>query len=243
MTSRASVARWALAIVIAVAAVELVVVIFAASQLGDSHKEIVDGRRQWVPHLALERLLPYRPWHTVTLPCILIAAITWMAWQHAAHRELADLDDTFSATHPRSRVWWWLVPGANLVMPYRSVRDLFHGSAGTNGEGASSTLLLWWWVTWWLGFGCTVAGVFLLLRIHPGYFERWPGWTVTALCWRDVLLITSAALATVGDRTDHTAVDVRGALAEGGRDDRPAPGADPTMGAVARRKLKTPRPV
>ena len=194
---RASLARWTLALVIAAATVEFLVVVLAALRVKVSLQTLENGEVHVVSYLQLGRLLAARPWFEMTLPFVAMAAVCWMLWQDSAHRVLSELDASYAAAHPHSRVWWWFVPGANLVIPYRSVRDIYRGSAAINDQGSSSGLLLWWWVTLWLGFACAVAAKILLMRLRADSVQRVPSWTIAALCWRDVFFITSAALATV----------------------------------------------
>lgn len=56
--------------------------------------------------------------------------------------EIADLK--FS---PASRIWWFLVPFANLVMPYRGIRELWNASHGQPQLSRRSGLIIAWWVT------------------------------------------------------------------------------------------------
>lgn len=71
----------------------------------------------------------------------LIAAIAWMTWQAQAHGNLQALR---RGRYFPAVVWLFLVPIANLIVPYRAVADL--ARSGTDRPW----LRRWWWGTFLL---------------------------------------------------------------------------------------------
>jgi Domain of unknown function (DUF4328) len=75
-------------------------------------------------------------------------------WLHRAHAnlrlaELEDLDFT-----PGWAVGWYFVPIANLIQPFKAMRELVnrsHGLADAAESGVSAPLLPIWWAGWLIG--------------------------------------------------------------------------------------------
>jgi hypothetical protein len=84
-------------------------------------------------------------WEAVNLFVTLFAAASFVAWQS---RAVANVPWLGGGTPPISPGWaigWWLIPIADLFMPYRSIADLERRTA----IGAPRTALV---AAWWLLF-------------------------------------------------------------------------------------------
>jgi Domain of unknown function (DUF4328) len=81
---------------------------------------------------------------------IVVAGIVWLIWQYRAHANLRALGVGNLKYSPGWAVGWWLIPFANFVMPYLTMRELWKASepeAGSVDWAARKTaaiLGLWW---------------------------------------------------------------------------------------------------
>lgn len=86
---------------------------------------------------------------TVTL---LSTIILWGMWAHRAASNLRALrpNEVFTYT-PAAQIWWYFVPFANLVQPFRAMRELYSVSHLAAGQSFLSIrpIELWWgaWLT------------------------------------------------------------------------------------------------
>lgn len=73
-------------------------------------------------------------------------------WIYVAGRNLraAGLDGLQFT--PASRIWWFAVPFANFVMPFRGMRELWNASHGEADYAVNHWLVTGWWALW-LGNG------------------------------------------------------------------------------------------
>jgi hypothetical protein len=82
----------------------------------------------------------------------LATAVVFLVWLHRSWRLLHEAGLPDLSFTPRGAVVAFLVPGLNLLVPCRAVRDLWRASdparrAGTAPSGAGAPpLLVWWWV-------------------------------------------------------------------------------------------------
>jgi hypothetical protein len=81
---------------------------------------------------------------------LLVTGIVWVVWQHRSQAnlhaaQLRELDYT-----PGWVVGWWLIPFANLVKPFQTVRELWKASSGDESWWLNPTwsLIGWWWAAW-----------------------------------------------------------------------------------------------
>jgi hypothetical protein len=78
-----------------------------------------------------------------------VTAVVWLVWEYLAYRNLESLGTFGTDTSPRGSVGWWFVPFANLVKPFRGVRDLWKGSDPNRFEDwnviPTWDLIGWWW--------------------------------------------------------------------------------------------------
>ena len=84
---------------------------------------------------------------------IFVPAIAWLIWQHRAQRNLRALGATDLRFSPGWAVGWWLIPLANVVMPYLTMRELWKASDPQAGAvewkmGKKTWLLPLWWGAW-----------------------------------------------------------------------------------------------
>jgi hypothetical protein len=85
-----------------------------------------------------------------TIGAVLITAFVWLIWQHRVHKNLHSLGRPGLRFSPAAAVWWWFVPVANFVMPFRAVRELWNASTShASGSddvvpGAPLVLVAWW---------------------------------------------------------------------------------------------------
>jgi hypothetical protein len=84
--------------------------------------------------------------------------VVWLVWQHRAQANAQHLTTKKLTFSPGWAVGWWFVPFANLVQPFRAVRELWRasGGAGHAEESAWPALVLWWIA--WLGFELLGSG-------------------------------------------------------------------------------------
>lgn len=80
-----------------------------------------------------------------------VTAVVWLVWEYLAYRNLESLGTVGTDTSPSGSVGWWFVPFANLVKPFRGVRDLWKGSAPDRSENwkmlPTWAVIGWWWAT------------------------------------------------------------------------------------------------
>jgi len=80
----------------------------------------------------------------------LITGIIWLVWQHRAHSNLRALGAAQLKYTPGWAVAWWLIPVANIVMPFLTVRELYKasdpeaGSVDWAARGGTGIVGVWW---------------------------------------------------------------------------------------------------
>ena len=86
----------------------------------------------------------------------IITAITFLTWIHRASRNLQALGNEAQQHSPAMAVNWWFIPFANLLMPYKVMKELWASSApqspairqNQRTKGTMSPLIGPWWGTW-----------------------------------------------------------------------------------------------
>jgi hypothetical protein len=81
---------------------------------------------------------------------IAAAIIVWLIWQHRAHANLRALGVGELKYTPGWAVAWWLIPFANVVMPFLTMRELWKASDPEAGSidwvaRRTTALLGFWW--------------------------------------------------------------------------------------------------
>jgi hypothetical protein len=96
-----------------------------------------------------------------------LTGVVWLLWQHRTHANLHAVGVPGLGFSPRWAVGWWLVPFANLVKPFQTVRELWKASSGDEAWGALPTwpVIGWWW-TCWVGGAIVGSAVGLVLRLR-----------------------------------------------------------------------------
>jgi hypothetical protein len=75
------------------------------------------------------------------------SAIAVIAWLSRAVDNTPSLGGGTPAYTPRAAIYWWFIPFANFVMPYRVVADLWRRMA-IQPERRGTVLVLTWWLAW-----------------------------------------------------------------------------------------------
>jgi hypothetical protein len=86
----------------------------------------------------------------------LCATIAFLLWIHRAYKNLPALGARNLQYSPGWAVGWWFIPFANLIYPFRVVREIWNKSDPAYDpetsflwEGAGAPALLgWWWGLW-----------------------------------------------------------------------------------------------
>ncbi|MCK3654380.1 hypothetical protein A4G19_00930 [Pasteurellaceae bacterium Macca] len=80
----------------------------------------------------------------------IITVIIAGMWIYQAHRNLPLLGATGLKFTPASSVWWYFVPLANLIQPYRAMKEIWKASHNPKNWQMSSNswLLPLWWCAW-----------------------------------------------------------------------------------------------
>jgi uncharacterized protein DUF4328 len=79
-----------------------------------------------------------------------VTGIVWLVWQHRSHANLHAARLSQLRTTPGWAVGWWLIPLANLVKPFQTVRELWKASGGEPEWWRIPTwpVIGWWWASW-----------------------------------------------------------------------------------------------
>jgi hypothetical protein len=94
-----------------------------------------------------------RVWLSV-IAIYLFAAVVFLVWIHRMNRAVRKYTQADLSYTPGWSVGWFLVPIANLFMPYKVVKELWIATepdrpAGLfSMAGAASPIVLWWWLLW-----------------------------------------------------------------------------------------------
>lgn len=83
---------------------------------------------------------------------LIATAVAFLAWLSRAVDNVSALGAGQPLVSPRWSIGWWFVPFANLVMPFRIVKDLDQRMTPT-GQPRSGALLGWWWASFHHGHG------------------------------------------------------------------------------------------
>lgn len=85
----------------------------------------------------------------------LATVVAYLIWLHRAYRNLPALGARDLQYTPRSAVLWWFCPLANLVVPFRVVRETWQASDAASYQAPggwksapTSILLNFWWASW-----------------------------------------------------------------------------------------------
>ena len=85
--------------------------------------------------------------HTLTL---LVSFYFVGGWIYQAHSNFYLIDGPAKQFTPNWAVGWFFVPIANLIVPFRAMRELWQGShrVRINSDASAPNLLWVWWISW-----------------------------------------------------------------------------------------------
>ncbi len=85
-----------------------------------------------------------------SLVALLVTGIVWIVWQYRSQANLHASRLRQLGYTPGWVIGWWLIPFANLVKPFQTVRELWKASSGADAWWLSPTwpLIGWWWAAW-----------------------------------------------------------------------------------------------
>jgi hypothetical protein len=89
----------------------------------------------------------------LVLLTVLAAGVAYLFWLRAARENAEVLDAAGQRRDRRWLFWGWIVPGANLVIPFQFVGDIWRAS-----RPAGSTTRMQLVVLWWLTYAATLVG-------------------------------------------------------------------------------------
>lgn len=86
----------------------------------------------------------------IGLVVLLVTGILWLVWQHRSQADLHAARVRELEYTPGWAVGWWLIPFANFVKPFQTVRELWKASAADQRWRQVRTwpLIGWWWAGW-----------------------------------------------------------------------------------------------
>ncbi len=93
-------------------------------------------------------------------PVFIFTIVVFLVWLHRAHKNLLALRPTFLKYSSGWAVGWWFIPFANLVMPFKVVREVWWESDPnvpedqmflTESLHSAPTYMGFWWAFWLLG--------------------------------------------------------------------------------------------
>jgi hypothetical protein len=112
-------------------------------------------------------------------PVVIAGEVLWLIWQHKVNADLWARGAEGLRFTPGWSVGWWFVPIANLLQPFRAVRELSRrvGRTGTPGSGeppaVSDGVLSIWWASHLLHWLLSVLAFVILFRDVSPIFRGW----------------------------------------------------------------------
>ena len=87
--------------------------------------------------------------YLINLPIVIGCIILVAMWLYRAHASLREMGFETEVS-PGWAVGWYFIPLANLVMPYKSMKDLWNTSLSDTGDFSSTapTAINVWWGCW-----------------------------------------------------------------------------------------------
>ena len=81
---------------------------------------------------------------------LIVTGIVWVVWQYRSQANLRAVGRPNLTYTPGWAAGWWFVPFANLVMPFKTVRELWKASGRERDWIGTATwpVLGWWWAAW-----------------------------------------------------------------------------------------------
>lgn len=95
---------------------------------------IVEATAAWAILTDRIDLFSQSIWRTVTAAeslyglLLLVTAVAFISWSYRAHANLSALGRSAVRHDSRATIWWWLVPFASFVLPYRVIYETVRGS-------------------------------------------------------------------------------------------------------------------
>jgi hypothetical protein len=108
-------------------------------------------------------------WFSIAGYALTVSLVLYVIWSWRAANNALALGRTGARQSPGWVIAGWLVPVANLVMPYQTVSDLWRSSGADVERGSGwrsrrrSPRVAWWWVTYLLATGGYAACIFWVL--------------------------------------------------------------------------------
>ncbi|HEX8288849.1 MAG TPA: DUF4328 domain-containing protein [Pyrinomonadaceae bacterium] len=89
------------------------------------------------------------------VPLRILTIIFFLIWLHRAFKNLPALKSAYQEFSPGWAVGWWFIPFANLVMPFKVVRELWNESdpdfdeetGFLNSVGGTPGIIVFWWAS------------------------------------------------------------------------------------------------
>jgi hypothetical protein len=134
---------------ITVSAVELILRIFEYKMLGDMAAGVFASvEEQMQAATASDQRVNLASYSRVALFFAML--LLFMFWVYRANRNARALGARDMRYTPGWSVGWFFVPFANLVMPFKVMREIWQASSGPGNPDArpSAAIVGWWWFFW-----------------------------------------------------------------------------------------------
>jgi hypothetical protein len=96
----------------------------------------------------------------------LLTQISWLIWQYRAQLNVWEIPSEHRPEFSPGRVvGWWLIPLANLVMPFLTTHETPRRSAMAAGSDASTAILTSWWTCWVISMIGSTTGFMLVFGV------------------------------------------------------------------------------
>jgi hypothetical protein len=136
-----------------------------------------------------------------------LAAIAWLAWESRTVDNESPLGIGPSPWTPASSIGWWFVPFANLVQPYRVMRDVYRRYHA--GDRTPIRIVKVWWALWLVSaFLTNLAGrLWLGLDSLNELKDGLAIWLVADLASLALVFPAVKLVRAIQDRADQIAID------------------------------------
>lgn len=136
-----------------------------------------------------------------------LAAIAWLAWESRTVDNESPLGIGPSPWTPGWAIGWWFIPFANLVQPYRIMRDVYrrhHAGAGT-GIGTVKV----WWALWLISSIITnlASRLWLILENLNDIQAGLALWLIADLVSLALVIPAVKLVRSIQDQADQIAID------------------------------------